>query len=70
MQNMVFLETLGPLENICIVRSLRENRILLDTVELSEIAEDVDREVALISMSARGSLAMSVHMKVPSYITN
>ena len=69
-QNMVFLDTLGPLENICIVRSLRENRILLAAVELPEITEVVDRELALISTSARGSLAMSVHMKVPSYIMN
>lgn len=69
-QNMVFLDTLGALENICIVRSLRENRILLAAAVLPEIAEVVDRELALISMSARGSLAMSVHMKAPSYMTN
>lgn len=69
-QNIVFLETLGALENICIVRSLRENRTLLAAVVLAEIAEVVDREPALISTSARGSLAMSVHTKVPSYMTN
>lgn len=51
-QNMDFLDTLGPLENICIVRSLRENRILLAAVELPERAEVVDRELALISTSA------------------
>ena len=72
MQNMVFLDILGALENICIVRSLRENRILLAAVVLpvTEIVEVVDRVLALISTSARGSLAMSVHMKVPSYMTN
>ena len=70
MQNMVFLDIFGALENICIVRSLRENRILVVAVELPEMSEVVDRELALISTSARGSLAMSVQTKVPSYMMN
>ncbi len=68
-QNMVFLDIPGALENICIVRSLRENLILSAAVVL-EIAAVVNRELALISTSARGSFAMSVHTKAPSYKMN
>jgi hypothetical protein len=68
-QNIVFLHKLVSLENICIVRSLRENRILMAVVVLAEIAAVVDREFVLISMSARGSFAMRVHTKLPSYMT-
>ena len=68
-QNIVFLHKLVSLENICIVRSLRENRILIVVVVLAEIAGVVDRGFVLISMSARGSFAMRVHTKLPSYMT-
>jgi hypothetical protein len=68
-QNIVFLLKLGALENICIVRSLREKRILVVAVVLAEIVAVVKRGFVLISMSARGSFAMSVHTKVPSYMT-
>ena len=64
-QNIVFLHTLGSLENICIVRSLRENRIRV--VDVAEIAAVVDRGFVLISISARGSFAMRVHTKALSY---
>jgi hypothetical protein len=62
-QNIVFLHKFVSLENICIVRSLRENRILIDVtvVMLAEIAVDVDRGFVLISISARGPFAMRVH---------
>jgi hypothetical protein len=68
-QNIVFLHTVGSLENICIVRSLRENRILIVDVAVAEITAVVDRGFVLISISARGSFAMRVHTKVPSYMT-
>jgi hypothetical protein len=68
-QNIVFLHTVGSLENICIVRSLRENRILIVDVAIEEITAVVDRRFVLISISARGSFAMRVHTKVPSYMT-
>jgi hypothetical protein len=60
-QNIVFLHKFVSLENICIVRSLRENRILIDVVMLAEIVVDVDRGFVLISISARGPFAMRVH---------
>jgi hypothetical protein len=60
-QNIVFLHNLGSLENTCIVRNLRENRILIAAAVLAEIAAFVDRGFVLISMSARGSFAMRVH---------
>jgi len=67
-QNIVFLHMLGSLENVCIVRSLRENRIRMVDVGLAEeIAAVVDRGFVLISISARGSFAMRVHTKVLSY---
>jgi hypothetical protein len=68
-QNIVFLHKLVSLENICIVRSLRENRILMAVVVLAEIVALVDREFVLISMSALGPFAMRVHTKLPSYMT-
>jgi hypothetical protein len=69
-QNIVFLHKLVSLENICIVRSLRENRILIAVVVLgAEMAAVVDRGFVLISMSARGSFAIRVHTKLPSYMT-
>jgi hypothetical protein len=69
-QNIVFLHEVGSLVNICIVRSLRENRIrILVDVALAEIATVVARGFVLISISARGSFAMRVHTKVPSYMT-
>ena len=66
-QNIVFLHMLGSLENVCIVRSLRENRIRMVDVALAEIAAVVDRGFVLISISARGSFAMRVHTKALSY---
>ena len=66
-QNIVFLHTLGSLVNICIVRSLRENRIRMVDVALAEMAVVVDRGFVLISISPRGSFAMRVHTKVFSY---
>jgi hypothetical protein len=68
-QNIVFLHKVGSLVNICIVRSLRENRILIvDVVALADIVAVVDRGFVLISISARGSFAMRVHTKSLSYI--
>ena len=66
MQNMLFLHCLGPLDKICIVRSLRENRILIVVVVLAETVAVVIRGLVLISMSARGSFAMRVHTNVSS----
>jgi hypothetical protein len=68
-QNIVFLHKLVSLENICIVRSLREKRILMVVVVLAEIAAVADRGFVLISMSARGSFAMRVHTNLSSYMT-
>lgn len=68
-QNIVFLHKLVSLENICIVRSLRENRILIVVVVLVGIVVVVVRGFVLISMSARGSFAMRVHTNLSSYMT-
>jgi hypothetical protein len=68
-QNIVFLHKLVSLVNICIVRSLRENRILMAVIVLAEIVAVVDRGFVLISMSARGSFAMRVHTNLSSYMT-
>lgn len=70
LQNMLFLHCLGPLEKTCIVRSLRENRILIVTAGSAEMVVVVNRELVLTSRSARGSFAMRVHTNVSSYITN
>ena len=68
-QNIVFLHKLVSLVNTCIVRSLRENRILMAVIVLAEIAAVVDRGFVLISISARGSFAMRVHTNLSSYMT-